>query len=143
MPPRTATGLAGSLRLLNAHLQRRVAAALAGVGVSQEEWWVLEDLVARPGRPMSAISTSLVLPPPTLTKIVDRLVDQNHVHRRGDPADRRRVLLHPTERGRDRAAELGVLVAATERELAALLGPDVTDRLEADLAAALDSESFL
>ncbi|MGW1008318.1 hypothetical protein [Streptomyces sp. NPDC002520] len=40
------------------------------------------------------------MPAPSLTKLVYRMVADNLVYRRPDPAGRRRVLLHLTPRGR-------------------------------------------
>jgi DNA-binding MarR family transcriptional regulator len=48
---------------------------------------------------MTAVAEAAFLPPATLTKLVDQLVDQNLVHRRVDPLDRRRILAHLTPRG--------------------------------------------
>lgn len=50
---------------------------------------------------MAAVAEAAFLPPPTLTKLVDQLVDQNLVYRRVDPLDRRRILAHLTPRGED------------------------------------------
>lgn len=80
---------------------RRLQEVLAQEGCSPEAWRVLALLSDGAGHHMSAIAEAAFLPPPTLTKLVDHLVDQNLVHRRVDPLDRRRVLAHLTPRGRD------------------------------------------
>lgn len=59
--------------------------------------------VRRRGAPQTGLAESAFLPPPTLTKLVDQFVDQNLVHRRADPYDRRRVLARLTPRGQVRA----------------------------------------
>ncbi|MEX3101756.1 MarR family transcriptional regulator [Streptomyces sp. V2] len=80
---------------------RRLQAVLDEEGCSLDAWRVLTLLADDAGHHMSAIAEAAFLPPPTLTKLVDQLVDQNLVHRRVDPHDRRRILVHLTPRGRD------------------------------------------
>ncbi|WP_338775487.1 MarR family transcriptional regulator [Streptomyces sp. DG1A-41] len=80
---------------------RRLQAVLEGEGCSLDAWRVLALLSDGEGHHMTAIAEAAFLPPPTLTKLVDQLVDRNLVHRRIDPFDRRRVLAHLTPRGQE------------------------------------------
>ncbi|MXM68695.1 MarR family transcriptional regulator [Streptomyces sp. HUCO-GS316] len=80
---------------------RRLQAALDGEGCSLDAWRVLALLSDGEGHRMTAVAEAAFLPPPTLTKLVDHLVDHNLVHRRIDPLDRRRVLAHLTPRGQE------------------------------------------
>jgi len=80
---------------------RRLQAVLDEEGCSLDAWRVLGLLSDGQGHHMTAIAESAFLPPPTLTKLVDHLVDQNLVHRRVDPLDRRRILAHLTPRGQE------------------------------------------
>lgn len=93
-------------------------------GASPEQYRVLERLDTRQGRAMNEISNETLVPPPTLTKIVDRLVDANLVHRRNDPLDRRRVLILLTPRGRALRQRLEDVVRAHHRRLDDRLGTD-------------------
>lgn len=106
-----------------------LAAELAEHGVSLDQWRVLECLDGDDGRPMNEISTGTLIPPPTLTKVVDRLVAANLVHRHNDPLDRRRVLILLTPRGRAMRQRLARLVRAHDRRLDDALGADGTARL--------------
>lgn len=81
-------------------LGRRLAAVLAEEDCSVEEWRVLSAVADGQGHPMSEIAEHALMPAPTLTKLVDRMVAGNLVYRRPDPVDRRRVLLYLTARGR-------------------------------------------
>jgi DNA-binding MarR family transcriptional regulator len=49
---------------------------------------------------MSEIAEFALMPPPSTTKLIDRLVSANLVYRRVDPTDRRRVLVFLAARGR-------------------------------------------
>ncbi|GAB7110855.1 hypothetical protein JCM4814A_91730 [Streptomyces phaeofaciens JCM 4814] len=80
---------------------RRLQSALDEEGCSLDAWRVLALLSDGTGHHMTAIAEAAFLPAPTLTKLVDQLVDQNLVHRRVDPLDRRRILVHLTPRGQD------------------------------------------
>ncbi|MFC9504532.1 MarR family winged helix-turn-helix transcriptional regulator [Streptomyces sp. NPDC057002] len=114
----------------------RLQAVLEEEGCSLDAWRVLALLSDGEGRHMTAIAEAAFLPPPTLTKLVDQLVDQNLLHRRVDPFDRRRILAHLTPRGReywqrvDRAVRAGRPTLGDDDELLRSL----LDRLAATLA---------
>lgn len=75
---------------------RRLRTVLDAADCSVDAWRVLSLLSDGQGHRMSAVADCVFLPPPTLTK----LVDQNLVHRRVDPLDRRRILAYLTDGGR-------------------------------------------
>ena len=78
----------------------RVADALRERRSSLEEWRVLSLLADGEGHAMSEIAEFTLMPPPSTTKLIDRLVSTNLVYRRVDPTDRRRVLVFLAARGR-------------------------------------------
>ncbi len=88
--------LSRTTRLLKLELAQR----LEGVDFSVDELLALKGLASGP-MPMGELAELLAINHPTLTKMVDRLVSANAVYRTPDAADRRRVLIHLTERGRD------------------------------------------
>ena len=81
---------------------RRVQSVLDEFDSSVEAWRVLDLLSDGQGHNMTALAEHAFLPAPSLTKLIDQLVDQNLVFRRVDPVDRRRVLAHLTPRGLER-----------------------------------------
>ncbi|MCG5446586.1 MarR family winged helix-turn-helix transcriptional regulator [Micromonospora sp. NIE79] len=98
-------------------LSRRLSAVLADDAISIEAWRVLCLLADGQGHPMSEVSAEASLPPGTLTKLVDQLVDRNLVFRRIDPIDRRRIRAYLTARGRREHARLDERVRASIDEL--------------------------
>ncbi|MBG6065341.1 MarR family winged helix-turn-helix transcriptional regulator [Micromonospora ureilytica] len=98
-------------------LSRRLGAVLADDALSIEAWRVLCLLADGQGHPMSEVSVEASLPPGTLTKLVDQLVDRNLVFRRIDPIDRRRIRAYLTVRGRREHARLDERVRASIAEL--------------------------
>jgi DNA-binding MarR family transcriptional regulator len=81
-------------------LSRRLREVLDAHGRSPDEWRVLSILADGAGHPMTEVAEHAFLPPGTLTKLVDHLVDENLVYRRIDPMDRRRIRAYMTPRGR-------------------------------------------
>ncbi|MBM0205323.1 winged helix-turn-helix transcriptional regulator [Micromonospora sp. STR1s_5] len=118
-------------------LSRRLGAILADDAISIEAWRVLCLLADGQGHPMSEVSVEASLPPGTLTKLVDQLVDRNLVFRRIDPIDRRRIRAYLTARGRREHARLDERVRASIAELGVEQAADLIGRLD-DLIGRLD-----
>jgi DNA-binding MarR family transcriptional regulator len=78
----------------------RLSAALEAEGLTLAQWRVLSLLADGAGHPMTEAAEFAMLPAPSLTKVVDRMVSSNLVYRRPDLRDRRRVLIYSTARGR-------------------------------------------
>jgi DNA-binding MarR family transcriptional regulator len=121
---------------------RRVQSVLDEFDCSVEAWRVLDLLSDGQGHNMTALADHAFLPAPSLTKLIDQLVDQNLVFRRVDPADRRRVLAHLTPRGMQRRQQLAREVRSDWAELGPLLAEDGGEQLHElldRLAGALES----
>lgn len=80
-------------------LARRLSAILDAEGCTLDAWRVL-TLLADGSRFMTELSERAFLPPGSLTRLIDHLVEENLVYRRGDDLDRRRIKVHLTARGR-------------------------------------------
>lgn len=127
-----------SVLVLLTGVERRLSAALAADLAAEEvtldQWRVLAHLSASEGRSMSQVGARVVLPAPTLTKVVDRLVAANLVHRRHDPVDRRRVLVLLTPRGVEVRRRLEEVTETHEERLRHSLGGSGLDQLTGLLA---------
>lgn len=119
----------GADRLLSAverAVTERMREALEPVGLELEEWRVLSLLSDGEGRTMADTADHVLLPPPTLTKVVNRLVANNLVHRRTGTVDRRQVLIRNTARGQQRFEEAASAVESVHR---AMFGSDADREL--------------
>ena len=92
--------LAHLLSQAERRVTERLSAALEAEGLTLAQWWVLTLLSDGAGHPMAEAAEFAMLPAPTLTKVVDRMVSLNLVYRRPDLRDRRRVLIYSSARGR-------------------------------------------
>lgn len=105
-------------------VSRRMEAVLTDDGLTVDQWRVLDLLADGAGRTMSAIAAAVAVPGPTLTKVVDRLVDAAAVYRLADVRDRRRVLVFLSDDGRATHERLAPLVRGIEADVLAVLGAD-------------------
>ncbi|MER7815474.1 MarR family transcriptional regulator [Streptomyces sp. NPDC096153] len=109
---------------------RRVRLVLDEFDCSIEAWRVFDLLSDGAGHNMTALAHHAFLPAPTLTKLIDQLVDENLVFRRVDPADRRRILAQLTPRGMRRLQRLSRAVRADWGELKPPPGQDEDEQLK-------------
>jgi DNA-binding MarR family transcriptional regulator len=115
-------------------LAHRIERVLKPASLTLEQWRVLSLLTDGDGHAMSEIAAHALVPPPTLTKLVDKLVDRALVYRRVDDADRRRILVFLSTRGRTLHRKLDVAVRLEEGGIVEQLGSEDAD----DFMALLD-----
>ena len=92
--------------------------AVRAAGLSSLEWRVLATLSDGDGLTVGEVARAVIAQQPTLTKLIDRMVEQGLVGKRDDPSDRRRTLVYETAQGRRIVKPL--LAAAKAHERAAL-----------------------
>jgi MarR family transcriptional regulator, organic hydroperoxide resistance regulator len=130
-------GLGSSLAYLLSRAERSVnralAAALASEDVSVEQWRILQALADGRGHTMGDLAEAALMPHPTLTKAVDRLVERAVVYRGHDPADRRKVAVFLADRGSDLLGRLEAGIAEHHRVILASYGTARTEQLMRDL----------
>lgn len=128
MGPRTlpaTPSLVETLVLAQRRAVRGLAARLADDGCTLDQWRVLRALDDDEGHLMGELADSLQIAQPTLTRVVDGLVDSAWVYRRPSLEDRRRVAVHLSRQGRVRLGRLDAIVRAHEEALRA--SPDWAD----------------
>lgn len=78
---------------------RRVNRELSLEGITLEHWRALKIISDRDGLSMRELSEELMQNFPTLTKIIDKMVQEALVYRRPDEVDRRKVRLYMSDKG--------------------------------------------
>lgn len=120
-----------SYTLAAAHraVHQSLTAALKEHGVQVEAWRVLETLDAEPNQTMGELARIVLMNPPTLTKMVDRMVMDGLVHRQAGKSDQRQVNLMLTDLGRKRMAQIREVVQSEDEAICNLLGESEVAKL--------------
>lgn len=90
---------------VNRRLESSLATTLKANGLTLDHFRILSALADQDGRTMSDLAQWALVDPPTMTKMVDRLVSAGSVYRAPDPNDRRKVLVFISDHGRALQAE--------------------------------------
>ena len=120
-------------------VNRGLAEALAAEGVTVEQWRILRALSDGYGHWMGDLAGAVLMPHPTLTKAVDRLIDEALVYRRQDESDRRRVAVYLAKRGQTLIERLDRHAEEHHRAVEAAYGAQRTERLMRELARLVES----
>jgi len=119
-------------------LARDLSSLLEEEGTTLDQWRILRSLTIDQGRSMGELAVSLEIPHPTLTRLVDGLVDFSYLYRTQSGPDRRRVSIHLSDRGQLLLGRLEALAAAHEAALSGRLGNDAVSTLVTSLKAIRD-----
>jgi MarR family transcriptional regulator, organic hydroperoxide resistance regulator len=120
-------------------VNRGLAEALAVEGTTVEQWRILRALSDGHGHSMGDLALAVLMPHPTLTKAVDRLVDDALVYRRQDEVDRRRVAVFLADRGLAVIRRLDQQAEEHHRRVETAYGAQRTERLMRELSRLVDS----
>ena len=113
-------------RAVGDHLVRSIGLE----GITPDHFRVLRHLADELGHPMGEIAERLEMNPPTLTKLIDRMVGKSLVQRAADPEDSRRVLVYATDAGVELLQELQQRIDRHQAALGNLLGERNARQLE-------------
>jgi DNA-binding MarR family transcriptional regulator len=117
---------------------RQLRRVLEEEGCTVEQWRTLLLLADGVSHPMSEIAEFALLPAASLTRLIDRMVADNLAYRTADPADRRRVLVHSTPRGRALQRRLAERIERSQAAILAEADPDDVAQLAALLTQLAD-----
>ena len=112
--------LAAAHRKLHVSLNKQ----LKELDVQVETWRVLETLSSDEGLTMGELAEIVLMNPPTLTKLVDRMVANGLVHRQLAPEDHRRVHLVLTNAGLELIGKVRRHVEAQHEDILERLGEE-------------------
>ncbi|ANP35511.1 MULTISPECIES: MarR family winged helix-turn-helix transcriptional regulator [Rhodobacterales] len=117
--------LAAAHRKMSASLNAR----LKKHGIQIEAWRILETLETDQRLTMGQLAEVVLMNPPTLTKLVDRLVSDGLVHRQVAQADHRQINVLPTALGKKRMLQVREEVQDQDAALESLIGKDDAGKL--------------
>ena len=120
-------------------VNRGLAESLGAEGVTVEQWRILRALSDGYGHSMGDLAAAVLMPHPTLTKAVDRLIEGALVYRRQDEIDRRRVAVHLADRGQVLLLRLDRQAEEHHRGIEAAYGVQRTERLMRELGRLVES----
>ena len=107
-------------------------------GLSGPKWRILLNVVHGPGMYISELATYCLLEQSHVTKLTDQLCQEKLTEKRVSNADRRRVRVHITERGRTTVLPLIEAAKIHEEKVLSRLSPSDAKRLKAILAILVD-----
>lgn len=118
-----------------------IRAMLADAGVTEQQWRVLRVIDEHDALDPTEIAERACLLLPSLTRILQTLVDKGYIYRRPHPTDGRRLQITITQEGRDFLASN---MAESERIMARFQEHLGNERLESllDLLNQLDDVKF-
>lgn len=97
---------------------------LKAFGVQVEAWRVMETLEKTPDVTMSELARLVLMNPPTLTKLIDRMVSENLVHRQISKQDHRQFNVVLTDMAHKRIAEIREQVQSEDARIEEVLGAE-------------------
>jgi MarR family transcriptional regulator, organic hydroperoxide resistance regulator len=132
-----------SYALAAAHraVHQELARLLKDEGVQVEAWRIMEAIDSERTLTMGRLAELVLLAPPTLTKLVDRMVADGLVQRQIAPEDQRQVHLVLSALGALKRDRVRRFAREQEESLLDRLGPDGARRLHDALSALADRGS--
>ena len=126
-----------SYALAAAHraVQQSLSARLKKHGLQIEAWRVMELLDSDDRLTMGELARRGLINPPTLSKLVDRMVSNGLVHRQVSLKDQRQVNLLLTDYGRNTMLKVRGEVADQDRQIAGMLDEQDSQNLVRMLSA--------
>jgi DNA-binding MarR family transcriptional regulator len=100
--------------------------------LAQPGFWVL-DAVGSGHRTSAELVVALEITKQAVSQLVESMVRLGYLERRSDPGDRRRVLLHPTQRGTAASKAMTRAVQLVELDALQRIGADTIGGLRAGL----------
>lgn len=123
--------LAYIIASVNRQLEEELHERLRPAGIPIEQFRVLEALEESGTCSMGELAERALVEPPTLTKIIDRMISETLVQRAPDPHDRRKVLILTAPAGKALYRRLRRVSSSQEERLAKQLHGDKAEQLRA------------
>lgn len=114
--------LAALLALSSLLISKEFHGVVRKNGFSVNEWRILATLTDNPGLSISQLALISVSKQPTVTRLLDRMVEKGLVEKSGHDSDRRITRVAITPQGREIISKLIVLAKEHERRVLEPLG---------------------
>ena len=118
-----------ALAAANRSVNRSLAARLKQHGVQIEAWRIMETLDGGQRLTMGELAEIVLINPPTLSKLVDRMVSNGFVHRQVAQNDHRQVNLLITALGQKRMIQIRQEIQKQDEQIFQQLGKERTELL--------------
>jgi DNA-binding MarR family transcriptional regulator len=129
-PPPVRSFITYSLAAAHQRIDRKIGKRLKSMGMQIETWRVLHTLRTDDTHSMGALAEVVLMNPPSLTKLVDRMVADGLVQRQLVAEDQRHIRLMLTDLGLSVADEVTVYIKEQENRIISLMGEKGVDRLK-------------
>ncbi|NLW43938.1 MAG: MarR family transcriptional regulator [Syntrophomonadaceae bacterium] len=119
------------------NVQRYYENNLQSFGLTPVQYFVIMNLYRHDGMKFKDLANALSIEGPTLTGLIDRMERAGFLERRGDPEDRRSVLVYLTDKGKLIGPKIHNLASQLDEKLKAQFSDqdfelflDILDRIE-------------
>lgn len=112
------------LSVIAKRLDKALAAMHVKLGISVNNWKIMSVIAAFGPLSATVLGARASLDPDKITRAVDTLVDRGYVIRKHDEADRRRVVLTLSAKGRRAHDRIETVAGTIEAELLSVLAAD-------------------
>lgn len=116
------SSLVDSLAVVHRRLTRSLDRLLAEEGATVDQWRILRTVAASDGLLMGELAERVGIPGPSVTRIVDGLVDRALVYRTRTDPDRRRVAVRVSDAGLALLRRMDAVAAAHEQGVRDVIG---------------------
>lgn len=117
------------LQRASARVERAMEQRLSRHGMNIRQFAVMMTILEQGGLSQSEIGARFTMPAYAISRAIDMLEEAGLAERRPHPTSRRRLTIHPTEKGKALGAELVAIVHEVNDSFAAPLSPQERARL--------------
>ncbi|HWM81594.1 MAG TPA: MarR family transcriptional regulator [Pseudolabrys sp.] len=138
-PRRPGRELAFAIKDVGRMLQTYADQEVRRLGMTHSQWAVLSRIERHEGLKQSEIAGMLDLQPITLTRLLDRLCDNELIERRPDPQDRRAWRLYLLPAAKPLMAQLDALGRELSQKILNGISPTKVETMLSDLGSIRDN----
>ncbi len=105
----------------------------AGIQITVDQWIILDQLDQKGSLSQQAIGKYTFKDAPTVTRIIDLLCEKNLTARLPDPSDRRKSIIHLTEKGKEQIQLTKPVILQVREKAYATLTADQLEQITSGL----------